>query len=72
VSVERHVPAYPLSKDALRLERLRKALVLYRMVFGQARQEELLGFLQQRVPEAELLDLAARLRIDLTPSMPGV
>jgi len=71
VSVERHAPAYPLSKDALRLERLRKALVLYRMVFGQARQEELLGFLQDRVPEAELLGLAAKLRIDLTPSMLG-
>lgn len=67
VTVERHVPAYPLSKDVIRLERLRKALVLYRMVFGQARQEELLAFLQSRVPEDALHSLASRLRIDLSP-----
>lgn len=67
VTVERHVPAYPLSKDVLRLERLRKALVLYRMVFGQARQEELLEFLQDKVPQEGLAEMGRRLRIDLSP-----
>lgn len=67
VKVERHVPVYPLSKDAARLERLRKALVLYRMVFGQPRQEELLGFLESRFDAAELAEVAGRVRIDLIP-----
>jgi hypothetical protein len=66
--VQRHVPVYPLSKDAARLARLRKSLVLYRMVFGQPRQEELLGFLESRFDATELAAVARRVRIDLGPS----
>ena len=43
--IERHVPALPLSRDVARLERVRRMGALYRMVFGQMRQEDLLGVL---------------------------
>jgi hypothetical protein len=65
--IERHVPAHPYSKEVLRHENLRRALVLYRMVFGQNRQEDLVDYLAARLsPEAipPLLDLC---RVDLAP-----
>jgi len=39
--VERIVPILPFSKEAGRLENLSKALAVYRIVFGQSRQEDL-------------------------------
>lgn len=65
--VERHVPALPLSSDRGRLEVLRRALVLYRMVFGQPRQEELVRYLQKTVPQEDIERLSSELRIDLSP-----
>ncbi len=65
--IERHVPAIPLSADLDRLIALRRALVLYRMVFGQARQEDLLSYLQSRLPADRLAELLTELRIDLSP-----
>src|SRR5262245_52808757 len=43
--IERHVPAHPYSREVLRHENLRRSLVLYRMVFGQNRQEDLVSYL---------------------------
>lgn len=43
--IERHVPALPLSRDVDRLEDLRQSLAVYRLVFGQSRQEDLVAFL---------------------------
>lgn len=63
--IERHVPALPLSRDLQRLEDLRRSLAVYRMVFGQARQEELIAFLITYLGEAEATSVAAELRIDL-------
>lgn len=65
--IERHVPALPLSRDRERASRLRTSLAVYRMVFGQPRQEDLVAYLLERVPAAELERLMAELRIDLTP-----
>jgi hypothetical protein len=45
--IERHVPAMPLSRDVARLERVRRMATLYRMVFGQMRQEDLVATLAQ-------------------------
>jgi hypothetical protein len=36
--IERHVPALPFSREVERLSGLRRALAIYRMVFGQSRQ----------------------------------
>jgi Helicase conserved C-terminal domain len=49
--IERHVPILPLSREAARLPALRGSLAVYRMVFGQPRQEDLLEHLKHTVPE---------------------
>lgn len=65
--IERHVPAFPLSREVHHLAELRRSLAVYRMVFGQARQEELVSYLITHLPEPLLAEATARLRIDLTP-----
>jgi hypothetical protein len=65
--IERHVPALPLSRDVERLEALRRALAVYRMVFGQSRQEDLLAFLLARFDAGEAGRIADTFRIDLAP-----
>ena len=57
-SIERYVPAMPLSQETQRYEQLRTSLGAYRFVMGQPRQEDLIRYLGA---EAE------KLRIDLTP-----
>ena len=61
--IERHVPALPLSRDRERMEQLQKSLVVYRMVFGQSRQEDLAAFLMSRSDKVDM----DKLRIDLSP-----
>ena len=61
--IERHVPALPLSRDRERMEQLQKSLVVYRMVFGQSRQEDLAAFLMSRLGKEDM----DKLRIDLSP-----
>jgi hypothetical protein len=65
--IERHVPYLPLSRDRLRLEALRRALTVYRMVFGQPRQEDLLIYLLRRFPAERVEALMQEARIDLSP-----
>jgi hypothetical protein len=65
--IERHVPLYPLSRDEIRYEALKKALGAYRLVFGQPRQDELLAYLLDRVDPTTLKALEKTLRIDLAP-----
>jgi len=45
--VERRIPLLPYSKEIGKLKRLKQGLALYRMVFGQPRQEDLLFSLNQ-------------------------
>jgi hypothetical protein len=45
-SVERRVPLLPLSKEVAQLQRLKQMLAIYRLAFGQPRQEDLLAYLQ--------------------------
>jgi hypothetical protein len=65
--IVRHVPALPLSRDLDRLRYLKHSLTLYRMVFGQPRQEDLLNYLLTHIPEEERAKIASDLRIDLSP-----
>jgi hypothetical protein len=65
--IERHIPAHPYSREDLRHENLLRSLVLYRMVFGQNRQEDLVGYLAARLPAEEIPHLLDLCRIDLTP-----
>lgn len=66
--IERHVPALPFSREVERLYGLRRALAIYRMVFGQSRQEDLITYLLSQIPEDERVKIVAELQIDLSPS----
>jgi hypothetical protein len=48
-------------------EDLRRSLVLYRMVFGQNRQEDLVSCLATRLPTEAIPRLLDLCRVDLTP-----
>lgn len=65
--IERYVPAMPLSQDAVKLEQMRRSLAAYRLVFGQPRQEDMLAYLGDRLSPDEVVELAEKLRIDVTP-----
>lgn len=43
--IERHVPAEPMSRDQYQLEELVRLMGIYRLAFGQPRQDELLAAL---------------------------
>lgn len=66
-SIERHVPALPLSRDERQAERVREAVTVYRMAFGQARQQDLLDYLTRTFSAEQIESVAAALRIDLSP-----
>lgn len=67
VSVERRIPMLPFSRECARLPELRRSLALYRLAFGQPRQEDLIGFLKQ-VADAPISRLElGELRIRLGP-----
>ena len=57
VRIRRHVPFFSTSGDAAKYERLKTGLALYRLVFGQVNQEDLLESLQQ---QTEGLDPAVK------------
>jgi hypothetical protein len=65
--IERHVPALPFSREVERLYGLRRTLAIYRMVFGQSRQEDLITYLLAQVPEEDREGIVAELQIDLSP-----
>jgi len=66
--IERHVPRLPFSREEERLYELRRALAIYRMVFGQSRQEDLITYLLAQIPEHERDAIVAQLQIDLSPA----
>ena len=65
--IERHVPALPLSRDADQFRALKRSLAVYRMVFGQPRQDDLMTFLLERCRPERLREIEPLLRIDLSP-----
>ncbi len=66
--IERRVPLLPPSREQVHLNHLKRGLALYRLVFGQPRQEELSTHLNERLLTQEQRKLASsRWRIDLTP-----
>lgn len=64
--VERRVPRLPYSKEESRLRWLKESLAVYRLAFGQPRQDDFLQFLQQMGKSASPEDLA-ELQISLEP-----
>lgn len=66
--IERFVPYHPLSKDHQKYQQLKSTLALYRITFGQPRQEELIQALEGlEVTDEELDDLRKTLLINLSP-----
>jgi hypothetical protein len=64
--IQRHLTPYPLSNDTTRLARLKQDLALYRLTFGQPRQEDMLELLRRRGVK-DHPDRMDELRLDLTP-----
>jgi hypothetical protein len=64
--IERHVLMYPLSRDHERYRRLKDDLAIYRLTFGQPRQEDLADLLKQRGVHLDPAEIE-RLKLDLRP-----
>lgn len=64
--IERHVYPYALSLDGPRYDRLKRDLAMYRLAFGQPRQEDLLKVLDRRsdgeIAATDVIDLRAPVR----------
>jgi len=69
-TIERYVPMMPMSKEVGKLDNALKVLVLYRLAFGQPRQEELLdNLLKRKFTENEIKQINKQLTINLSPLM---
>ena len=65
--IERFVPLLPMSRDKLRLQHALKILAMYRLAFGQPRQEDLLNnIIQRNFNESEMEEIKSKLVINLT------
>ena len=62
--IERHVAPFPLSIDEARLADIKRDVALYRLTFGQPRQEDMLELLRRHYSTATTEQLEA-LRLDL-------
>ena len=65
--IKRHVLIYPFSNENAHFDNLKRGLVAYRLVFGQARQEDLLAFIQSQTSETTLKEMLSRCLVDLSP-----
>lgn len=68
--IERHVLPFPLSIDEARLADIKRDVALYRLTFGQPRQEDMLELLRWHFSEATVEQLDA-LRVDLSAPASG-
>ncbi len=68
-AIERHVPQLPLSRDDDRYQQVRNTLTLYRLAFGQPRQEDLLALLQRGASDST--NGAVTALVDLRPQLDG-
>ena len=68
IKIERIVPLFPISKDVVLYKELISLLTLYRLSFGQPRQEELLESFQSLVDDKELLaNIYEKFLLNLSP-----
>ena len=65
--IQRHSPVLPMSRDVDRVDTLRRSLAVYRMVFGQPRQDDLLEFILREVSDERTDGLGTALTVDLSP-----
>jgi len=67
VKVERRVPMLPFSRELRKLEWLKRSLTVYRLAFGQPRQEDLMEYLQSLIGSVITPEDLADLQIRLEP-----
>ena len=67
VRVERRVPMLPFSREVTRLAWLKRSLTVYRLAFGQPRQDDLLDYLQTVAGDGMDSNLLVDLQIRLEP-----
>jgi hypothetical protein len=65
VRIERHVMPFALSSDQARLEQIKRDVALYRLTFGQPRQEDMLQLLSQHITATDVEAIDA-LRLNLS------
>lgn len=65
--IERHVPVIPHSRDGVRLRHMTKSVGVYRMVFAQPRQDDLLAQLGRTIESDHLRRLSEKIAVDLRP-----
>lgn len=68
--IRRHLAFYSRSRDAIRYRDLINALTLYRLVFGQPRQQDIIESLLKMFPEADPTEIGnklAKYTINLSP-----
>jgi hypothetical protein len=70
-SVERRVPLLPLSREVPQLSRLKQMLAVYRLAFGQPRQEDLLAYLSHYGIGTASQGASISYRISLAPTECG-
>ncbi|MET4607634.1 hypothetical protein ABIB90_007138 [Bradyrhizobium sp. JR4.1] len=67
VRIERRVPMLPFSREVTRLEWLKQSLTVYRLAFGQPRQDDLLEYLARLAGNGVSVDTLNDLQIRLEP-----
>ncbi|KQO77871.1 helicase-related protein [Methylobacterium sp. Leaf88] len=65
--IERRVPMLPFSRETTRLAWLKRSLTIYRLAFGQPRQDDLLAHLTRLIGEGFDLSELEQLQIKLQP-----
>jgi len=65
--IERRIPLLPFSTEVQKLELLKRGLVLYRLAFGQPRQEELIAFRAANLGEDAIYEATGTSPISLEP-----
>lgn len=66
--IERIVPMFPMSREVRKYDQILKILVLYRLAFGQPRQEELLeNLLESNLTASERIESLKGMMINLSP-----
>ncbi len=66
--IERRLPILPFSRETYQVDDLKKALVAYRALIGQPRQQELMDFIQNQASE-EVRQILMDCSIDLQPRL---
>ncbi len=68
IRIERIVPLFPLSKDVIRYNKIISLLTLYRLTFGQPRQEELIKSFTALVDDDQKLnEIYTKFLLNLSP-----